>query len=322
MKGRNLLYGRSIARRALTTIATLLAVSILIFALTQALPGDLATQILGREATPQQIELLRARLGLGQPAYRQYLLWLGGILQGNLGYSEISHQPVVDAIGSRLRNSLLIAVPAAVIAIPLGIGVGIVSALKRKGLVDHVLSGLMLVIFALPEFVVGSALVLLLALQFPLFPAVTTAPETAPVSDLLPSLPLPTLTLVLVVMPYVALIMRSSLIDSLRGESVLYANLRGVDPRRVVLRHALPGALQPTIHAAALSVGSLLGAIVVVEAVFNYPGMGALMLSSVTNHDVPTVQALTLLSAAVWIVLNFGADLIGNSVNPQLKTSR
>lgn len=302
--------------------ATLLAVSVLIFALTQALPGDLASRMLGREATPEQIALLRVQLGLDQPAYHQYLSWLGGLLHGDFGYSEIMHQPVASALGPRLRNSLLIVLPAAAIAIPLGIGIGIISALKRNRLVDTVLSGITLIIFSLPEFVVGSALVLLLALQFPLFPAVTTAQQSAPIQDLLPSVPLPTLTLVLAVMPYVAIIMRSSLINSLGSEPVLYANLRGVDRGRVVLRHALPGALQPTINAAALSIGSLLGSIVVVEAVFNYPGIGTLMLSSITNHDVPTVQALALLSAVVWIALNIGADLIGRTVNPRLKEVR
>ena len=312
----------SIARRAVATVATLLAVSVLIFALTQALPGDMASRMLGKEATPEQIALLHTQLGLDRPAYQQYFSWLGGVLHGDFGYSQILHQPVAEALGSRFRNSMLIAVPAAVISIPLGIGVGIVSALGRKGVVDSVLSGVTLVIIALPEFVVGSALVLLLALQFPLFPAVTTAPQSAPVQDLLPSLPLPTLTLVLAVTPYMAIIMRSSLIDSLGSEPVLYANLRGVDRRRVILRHALPGALQPTIHAAALSIGSLLGSIVVVEQVFNYPGMGVLMLSSITNHDVPTVQALAILSAAVWIALNLGSDLIGRTLNPRLKEMR
>lgn len=311
-----------IARSGVATLGTLLAVSILIFALTQALPGDLAERILGKEATPEQIALLRGQLGLDNPAYEQYFSWLGGVLRGDFGYSAILDQPVASAIGSRIRNSLLIAVPAAVVAIPLGMFIGIVSAIRRNGVADSILSGLTLVIFALPEFVVGSALALLLALQFPLFPAVTTAPQSAPLSDLLPSLPLPALTLVLAVMPYVARIMRSSLIDSLGSDPVLYANLRGVSRRRVILCHALPGALQPTIHAAALSIGSLLGSIVVVEAVFNYPGIGTLMVSSVTNHDVPTVQALALLSALIWITLNVGADLIGRLVNPRLRAAR
>jgi peptide/nickel transport system permease protein len=301
---------------------TLFLVSIVIFAATQALPGDAARAILGRDATPESVAALRVQLHLNQPVVTQYRQWLGGLLTGDLGRSLVANEPVSKLIGDRIENSAFLVLLAATISIPLAILLGSGAARRRDSAFDHVSSVILLTLAALPEFVIAIALVVLFGTTvFQLLPAVSLIPPGAPPWDHLQELVLPTTVLVLAVVPYIARIIRASMVEVLESDYVEMARLKGLSERAVLWRHALPNGIAPTIQVIALNVGYLAGGIVVVEAVFDYPGIGSAFVDAVSNRDLPTVQALSILLAAFYVVLNVLADIATILVSPRLRTS-
>lgn len=310
-----------IVQRSLLSLLTLLIVSAVIFWATEVLPGDVATAILGREASPKSLERLRAQLGLDRPAPERYIEWLGGALRWDFGTSLARQgQAVGDLIAARARNTFALSAIAALVGLPLALGLGIVAGLTRDRPADLIISTVALIGQSLPEFVIGSLLMLVFAVQLGLFPAVTLVPADAPLAVLLPSMVLPAVTLIIVMVAYVLRMVRTSLIDVMASEYVQMATLKGLPARRVVLGHALPNALLPTISAVALTVAWLIGGVVVVETVFNFPGIGRLLVSAVEDRDLPLVQALGLLGAALYIGINLMADLLTLALSPRLRT--
>ena len=313
---------RFIARRIVFGLLTLLLVSIVVFAATQALPGNAARAILGRDATPARLAALTRQLHLNRPVVSQYFNWLGGVLKGNFGTSAATQQPVTSLLSSRIDNSAFLVFISALIAIPLSIGLGVLMAVRRDKPTDHVLSMGTLALAALPEFVIGIALVLLFATNVSqILPAVSLIPPGEHAWDVPNTVVLPAATLILAVTPYISRIMRGSMVEVLESEYVTMARLKGLSNRTVIWRHAVPNAIVPAIQVSALQLAYMAGGVVVVEYVFSYPGIGAALVDSVGNRDVPTVQALTIIIAAVYVVVNLLADLITIVVTPRLRTA-
>ena len=313
---------RLVLRRLGLGALTLWLVSIVVFAATQALPGDAAQAILGKTATPERLAALREQLHLYDPVWRQYLHWLAGLVTGDLGDSLATQEPVVRLIGARIGNSAFLVLLSALVAVPVSLAIGIVSAARRDGAVDHLFTMTGLVLAALPEFVIGIALILLLATSvFHLLPAVTLLAEGTPIWQQIDQVVLPTATLVLAVVPYMSRIMRASMIEVLESEYVQMAHLKGIPQRLVVMRHALPNAIVPSVQVTALQLAWLAGGVVVVEYVFRYPGVGQALVDGVANRDLPVVQALTLLVGAVYVALNLLADVATILLTPRIRTA-
>jgi peptide/nickel transport system permease protein len=312
-----------ILRRVLLGLLTLFLVSLVVFASTQALPSDPARAILGRTATPESLKALREQLHLNHSVVSQYTHWFGGMLTGDLGNSLAARgEPVSTVLGKRLENSAVLVLLAAVISIPLSILLGVISARRRDGPLDHAMSLVLLALAALPEFVVGIALVLLFATRvFHVLPAVSLIPPDSSPWRNPKELILPTATLVLAVSPYVARIMRASMVEVLESDFVEMARLKGLPDRHVLWRHAVPNAIAPAIQVIALNLAYLAGGIVVVEYVFAYPGIGSALVDAVANRDLPIVQALAVLIAAVYVGCNLLADIATILVSPRLRTS-
>jgi peptide/nickel transport system permease protein len=310
-----------ILRRLLLGIVVLILVSFLVFLATQALPGDPARAILGRSATPASLAALRRQLHLDQPVISQYWTWVTGLLHGNLGRSLAAQESVTTLLSPRLVNSAVLVAIAAVLSIPLSIAIGAWAAFKRERAFDAVSSNLLLALAALPEFVVAVVLVIFFATTvFHVLPAISTVPPGSRPWNNWSALVLPTLTLVIAVAPYVARIMRASMIEVLESDYIEMARLKGLPERTVLIRHALPNALGPVFQVIALNLAYLAGGIIVVEFVFNYTGIGSAIQEAVINHDLPVIQALAMLIAAVYVVLNLLADVATILVTPRLRT--
>jgi len=310
-----------ILRRLLLGLIVLILVSVLVFLATQALPTDPARAILGRSATPASLAALRRQLHLDRPVIEQYWTWVTGLLHGNLGTSLAAQEPVSTLLAPKLVNSAVLVALAAVLSIPLSIAIGAYAALKREKAFDQASSNLLLGLAALPEFVVGLVLVILFATTvLHVLPAVSTIPPgSRPWNNWL-ALILPTLALVIAVAPYVARIMRASMIEVLESDYVEMARLKGLPERTVLIRHALPNALGPVLQVIALNLAYLAGGIIIVEFVFNYSGIGGAIAEAVVNHDLPVIQALAILLAAVYVVVNLLADVATILVTPRLRT--
>jgi len=311
-----------VARRVGTALLTVLLASFFVFFAVQALPGDVAQQLLGQDATPDAVAALRETLGLDQNVWVRYGQWLAGAAHGDFGVSLVSGLPVGPDLLIAFRNSMLIALPAMIVGVTLSLTLGVVAGVRRGRPSDHAISLISLVVMSVPEFMVATVLVLLFAIALPIFPAVVLRGQDATVAELLPSIWLPVIVLTLAMAAYIVRTARSSTIDVMASEFVTTAELKGLSTRQVVWRHAVPSALLPTLNVVALNVAWLLGGVVVVENVFNYPGMGKLMLESVFNRDLPTIQAIAVVSALVYVVCNLAADLIALALDPRLRTRR
>lgn len=324
-----------LARRAAWGVATLLAVSVLVFAGTSLLSGDAVTIALGKLATPDRVEAMRHDLGLDRSAPARYVSWLGGILRGDLGVSLSTGVggttttsagvpkglPVSDLIGDRIVNSLILALVAAAVIFPLSIVLGAISALRPGGRLDALISTTTLVLIALPEFVIGLVLVFLFAVTVRWFPAISFVPPDATLATRIDGLVLPVATLTGASVAHTARLVRGSLIDVLESDYVRTARLKGVPESRVIRRHALPNALVPMIQVVALNFAWLVGGIVVVEVVFSYPGIGQALTEAVQSRDIPTVQILALAIAGVYVLVNLLADLATILLTPRLRTA-
>lgn len=311
-----------IIRRLIVSLFILLAVSILVFAATLLLPGDPARAILGQQATEARVAALQSQMNLDQPAIVRYFLWLGGLFVGDLGTSTATGGPVTALLGDRLGASLVLMVLAAIISIPLGVGFGIWSALHRGKRRDKAVTWVSLTLAALPEFVIGIVLVTIFATSVvQILPAVTMSPPDTPVWAIPSQLILPTITLALVVAPYIARMMRATMIDVLDSGYVEMARLKGVPERQVVMRHAVPHAVGPVAQVIAIQLAWLAGGVVVVEFLFRYPGIGQALIDAVTFRDVQVVQAVSMIVAVVYVVVNLLADIVGIMSNPKLRSA-
>lgn len=313
---------RFFLRRIALGVLTLFLVSVIIFAATQVLPGDTARAILGRNATPETLAELRHRLHLDQPVVHQYTDWLTGILRLDLGQSLVQERPVTEVIGSRIGNSAILFLLATLVSVPLSVLLGSIAALRRDRIFDHVTSITTLVFASLPEFVIGIALVLVFGTGvFQLLPSVSIIDPGRSVWLQLDKVILPAATLVLAVIPHITRIMRASMIEVLESDYVEMARLKGLSERLIIRRHALPNAIAPAIQITALSLAWIAGGVVLVEFVFGYAGIGAGLVDAVALRDIPVVQALALLIAAIYIVLNLAGDALTVFVSPRLRTS-
>lgn len=303
-------------------IVTLFLVSLVVFLATQALPGDTARAILGKEAANvQRYEALREQLGLNKPVVLQYTDWLGGVVRGDLGDSLVQGEPVTSLLGRRVVNSAILVLVAALVSIPISIALGSLSALWRDSKFDVGVSIGSLALAALPEFVVGIALILLFAtVALRWLPAVSRVNPDVPIVQQLDLFILPAATLTLAVAPYISRILRASMLEVLESEYIMMARLKGLAGRLILWRHALPNAVIPAVQVTALQLAWLAGGIVVVEYVFNFPGIGWALVDAVANRDMPMVQALVLLIAAVYVVTNLVADIVTILISPRLRT--
>ena len=308
-----------VVRRLLLVALVMLVVSVLIFGIVQWLPGDVAAMILGTSATPQDLAALRVKLGLDRPTLVRYVDWITGALRGEWGTSLLYQVPVRPLVVERVRQSAVLAVLALGVAVPLSIGLGVLSALRRGRWLDRAVSLVTLVSVSLPEFISGTLLILLLAYRIPLFPPSSLVDPRAGLGASARSLALPALTLVLALLAHMARMTRASMIEALDTPFVRAARLRGLRPRRVIVRHALRNALLPTVGIVAINVGFLLGGIVVVETVFAYPGLGRLMVDAVNHRDVPVIQMAALVIALTYALANLAADVVYAYLDPRIR---
>jgi peptide/nickel transport system permease protein len=308
-----------IAQRVALGIVLLLAVSVLIFAGTQILPGDVAQAILGQSATPESLANLREQLGLNQPAYIRYFHWLGGALTGDLGTAMSSGQDIATSIKGRLWNTLFLAFWAAVVAVPLAIILGLIAVRYRNGWVDKLISGLALASTSFPEFFIGYVLVFFFAVKYQWFPAISTVYDGMPFGERMQAIALPAAALTLVVLAHMMRMTRAAILNVMQSAYVETAELKGLSAFNVIRKHAFPNAIAPIINVVMLNLAYLIVGVVVVEVIFVYPGMGQYLVDHVTKRDVPVVQAVGLIFAAVYITLNIIADIGAIVANPRLR---
>ncbi|MBI4339825.1 MAG: ABC transporter permease [Chloroflexi bacterium] len=312
---------RFLTRRISLILVTLLVVSLAIFLVTEVLPGDVANMVLGQGATPENLAAVRKQLGLDTPAYARYLSWIGHALQGDLGTSYVQRLPIAHIIAGRLGNSIILAAFAFLVSVPSAVAIGVWAGIKRDSWGDQVVSVASLVAISLPEFVTGVLFILLFASVLHWLPSSSILlPGTTPL-DRPQILVLPALTLTGVLLAYIMRMTRANVIEVMQSNYVRTAILKGLPMRRVIWRHVLPNALLPTISIIAMNLGWMLGGLIIVENVFAFPGIGRLLLTSITSRDVPLLQAVALLIAATYAVSNLLADLSYSLLNPRIRLS-
>jgi len=312
---------KRILQRVLLGVGTLWLVSLLIFVGTEMLPGDVATAILGQSATPETVAAMRLQLGLDEPAVLRYLHWLVGILQGDLGNSLANGRPIGNELLPRLGNTLFLAGYAAIIAIPLAVGLGIASAIWRGSVFDRLANTLTLISISVPEFFVGYVLVIAFAIRLTWFPSLAMVDSGTSFAERLYVCTLPMLTLTLVVLAHMLRMTRAS-VTVMSSPYIESAVLKGISRWRIVVSHALPNALAPIINVVAFNLAYLVVGVILVEVVFVYPGIGQYMVDAVTKRDLPVVQACGLLFGGTYIFLNTTADLLAIWCNPRLRHAR
>jgi peptide/nickel transport system permease protein len=313
---------RLIAQRLGLGLLTLLAASVLIFAGTEILPGDLASAVLQNSATPESLAEMRKELGLDRPAPVRYVEWLGNAAVGDFGRSLASHRDVVQEITPRLRNTLFLATYAAIVAVPLAVALGLMAAIWQGGIYDRAVNFFTLLTISVPEYLVGYILIKYLSVRLGWFASLANVTPDTPLLARVGLTFLPMLTLVLVVMAHMMRMTRASVLQIMASPYIEMAFLKGLPKWRVVVRHAFPNALAPIINVIALDLAYLIVGVVIVEAVFVYPGLGQLMVDAVSKHDVPVVQACGLIFAGAFILLNMIADVAAILTNPRLRHPR
>ena len=306
-----------IGRVALAGV-TLLLVSLIVFMMLEVLPGDVASRIIGRDATPETLALLRAELGLNDPAAVRYLRWIGGLLTGDPGRSLVSQRPVADILAPRIFNTLVLSAYAFLLYLPLTLVPALVQAIRRDRAADHVLSVLTLVLLSLPDFLLATILMMVFVIYLPVLPAISLVDQSSGFWEYMRAMTLPALTLAIVMAVYAVRMLRDNLIEVLDSDYVRMAELKGLPARRVLLRHALPNALVPTLNVTALNLAYLVGGVVVVEKVFSYPGFGSLLVDSLQLRDLPVIEATVMIAALVYILANLVADVAAILLNPRL----
>jgi peptide/nickel transport system permease protein len=300
-------------------LLTLFIVSIVVFAITNLLPGDAAEESLGQAATPEAVAAMRAQFGLDQPAPVRYVRWLGHILQGDAGKSLVSGQAITEMIGKRLPNSLVLAGATALVSVPLALSLGILSAMFRGSIFDRGMNMLAVSLVSVPEFLIATLAVLLFAVKLRWLSALSHTADIETLGQFLRAYAMPVFTLCCVIVAQMARMTRAAVIDQLRSPYVEMARLKGAKPVRIVLFHALPNAVGPIANAVALSLSYLLGGVLIVESIFNYPGIASLMIDAVTTRDIPVVQACSLIFCGAYLLLVMLADIAAIASNPRLR---
>lgn len=310
---------RFLARRVALVVLTLWLVSLGVFAVSELLPGDVAIFILGQQATPENLAVLRTQLGLNEPAAERYVTWLAGFVRGDWGHSLALQVPITDLVLSRTVNSFVLAGLALIITVPVSIGLGLVAALNHGRLTDRVISLIGLSGLAIPEFVSGVLLILLFSLSLRIAPASAQIPTGASPLSVLPALILPALTLALTLFAYISRMTRASATEVLASDYVRAAVLKGLPLANVITRHVLRNALLPTITVIGAQIGWLVGGLVVVEHLFGYPGLGDLLLFSALNKDIPLLEACVMVVASIYMLANLGTELLFGVLNPRIR---
>ena len=313
---------RLILRRLVLIAITLLCVSLIIFGITQILPGDVAEMISGQYGSEETVKLLREKLGLNRPLYIQYVDWLWGFITLDPGNSLSFDQPIMPLLLERLKRSLLLGGIALVEVTVFGIAMGVYTAVRKDKLFDNIASIFSFIIISIPEFVSGSLMVFFLSgTGLRIFPAGGYSPLSDGFNEWVMHLILPSTTLTLVLLAYVMRMTRSSMIEVLRQNYIRTAYLKGLPENTVIFRHALKNALLPTVTLIANNIGFLIGGIVIVEMVFAYPGLGQLMINAISYRDIPTLQSCAMVVAAIYILANLAADLAYLYLNPKTRES-
>ncbi|MDP6705526.1 MAG: ABC transporter permease [Alphaproteobacteria bacterium] len=309
---------KMVAQRLALGLLTLFVVSLIIFLSVELLPGNLAEAILGQAATPDTVAAFNRELGLDLPPHTRYIAWLGDMLQGDFGRSLANKREISELLGVRLGNTLFLAAVAAVIAVPLALTLGVLAALYRNSLFDRAVNVMTLSSISFPEFFVAYILILFLAVNLGIFPSISNISEDLGFAERVYRCILPALTLTLVVVAHMMRMTRAAIINLLASPYIEMARLKGLKPGRIILKHALPNALAPIINVVAINLAYLVVGVVIVEVVFVYPGLGQLLVDSVSKRDIPVVQASSLVFAMTYILLNLLADVLSILSNPRL----
>jgi peptide/nickel transport system permease protein len=315
----NGLLFKLLVQRIGLALLSLLAVSVIVFAITAVLPGDAAQEQLGQEATPEALAALRTQMGLDVPAPERYAKWLLGMVQGDPGRSATTQMPVAELVASRLPNSLLLAAVTALFSVPIALTLGIASAVWRGSWFDRAASTAAVGVVSVPEFLVATLAVLVFAVQLRWLPALSFVNDIESIGQMLRAFAMPVLVLCCVIVAQMMRMTRAAVIDQLEAPYIEMVRLKGASPMRMVLAHALPNAVGPIANAVALSLSYLLGGVIIVETIFNYPGIAKLMVDGVTQRDIPLVQACAMLFCAGYLMLVTTADLCGIVANPRLR---
>ena len=313
---------RTIAIRIVLGLLTLFAVSVLIFVSTEILPGDVASAVLGQGATPETLAVFRAELGLDRPAYIRYFEWFFKAIQGDFGVAMTNKRVIIETLEPRFLNTMFLAGYAALIAVPLSVGLGIVAAINEGKAVDKVANVLSLMTISVPEFFIAYILILFLAVQYDIFPSLSTIFADMSFTERLYVAALPAATLTMLVMAHMLRMTRTSVLSIMSQPYIEMAFLKGLSRSHVILRHALPNAAAPIISVVALNLAYLIVGVVVIEVVFVYPGVGQYMVDGVSKRDLPVVQACGLIFAGAFVGLNTIADVLAILVNPRLRNPR
>ena len=314
---------RLVRRRLGVGVLTLFLVSVVIFLATEVLPGNAAYAILGRNANPVRLRALENTLHLNRGLFDQYWVWISGLFEGRLGNSLLNRQPVWSLVEPRLVNSAVLVLVAGVIGSLLGVALGAVAAVRRGGWFDQVSSVVLLAATALPEFVVAIGLIILFAtVVWHFLPGVSLLPPGTYAWSQPELLILPVVTLVIVIVPYTMRMMRAAMVEALESDYVEMAELKGVPEWRIVLVHALPNAVAPTVQVIGLGFLYLAGGIVIVENVFNFPGIGQGLVDAINGRDIPTIQFIVVVLAAFYVVMNILTDVVALLVTPRRRIAR
>lgn len=311
---------RMLLRRLFLGAITVWIVTLIIFAGVEVLPGDACTAFLEREAKGKLLENCREAQGLNRPAVERYGEWASGAIRGDFGVSANGQKSISELVGNRLKNSLLLAVCALGVGVPLAIFLGVVTGLRRDKPVDLFFSTAAVFAMTIPEFVSATVLILVFSVWLGWLPGIVLTSAAAPASEFFPEILLPVIVLAMVMTAHILRMVRSSVIEVMAGDYIQMATLKGVPYWRIVFRHALPNALLPAINVVALTIAWLLGGVVVIEVVFNYPGLGRMMIDAISDRDLPVVQAIALIVATVYVGVNLTADLMTMFLNPRLRT--
>ncbi|MDE1917353.1 MAG: ABC transporter permease [Sphingomonadales bacterium] len=308
-----------IAKRVGGALLTLFLLSLVVFAMSLLMGGDAAEAMLGQNATPEALAGLRAAMHLDQPSWQRYLAWLGGLLRGDLGVSLITKLPVSTLLAPRLLASLQLAGLTAAVSVPLALFLGILAAVRRGSLLDRAISMATIGVVSVPEFVIATLMVLIFAVRLHWLPALSSSRDFSSLHDVVRVFTMPVLCLACVVMAQMIRMTRAAVCDALDSSYVEAARLKGVPPRRLVLGHALPNAIGPIVNAVALSLSVLLGGVIVIEVIFNYPGVARLMVDAVSTRDLPLIQTVAMIFSAAYLMLVTSADIVAILCNPRLR---
>lgn len=307
--------------RVSLSVVTLFMTSLVIFFMVEILPGDVASHILGRDATPESLAALRSRLHLNLPPLIRYLDWVRSLLEGDLGRSLASGASIAGILGPRIFNTVVLSIYALLLYVPATISVALLQATKRDRPADHFFSVITLVLLSMPEFLLGTILLVVFVIVIPVLPAMSIVDERSNFLQYLRAMTLPAATLAIVMSVYAVRMLRDNLVEVLESNYVRMAELKGLSVSRVLVRHALPNALIPTLNITALNLAYLIGGVVVVERVFGYPGFGSLLIDALVLRDLPLIEATVMIAALVYITSNLLADLGSIVLNPRLRTA-